>query len=51
MTKMACMDSNVEDEFMKVIGKTTSYSLTSNELIFQDEYETALAKFEADFFK
>jgi len=51
MTKMACMDSNVEDEFMKVIGKTTSYSLTSNELIFQDEFETALAKFEADFFK
>jgi copper homeostasis protein (lipoprotein) len=51
MTKMACMDSNVEDEFMKVIGKTTSYSLTSNELIFQDEYETALAKFESDFFK
>jgi copper homeostasis protein (lipoprotein) len=51
MTKMACMDSNVEEEFMQVIGKTTSYSMTSDELIFQDEYETTLAKFEADFFK
>jgi copper homeostasis protein (lipoprotein) len=51
MTKMACMDSNVEEEFMQVIGKTTSYSMTSDELIFQDEYETTLAKFEADFFR
>ncbi len=51
MTKMACMDSNVEDEFMKVIGKTTSYLLTSNELIFQDEFETSLAIFKSDFFK
>jgi heat shock protein HslJ len=51
MTKMACIDSNVEEEFMQVIGKTTSYSITADELIFQDEYETTLAKFEADFFK
>ena len=51
MTKMACMDNNTEEEFMKVLEKTTSYSLTSNELILQDEFETTLAKFEADYFK
>lgn len=51
MTKMACMDDNIEGEFMQIFEKTTSYSLTSNELILQDEYEKTLAKFEADFFK
>jgi len=51
MTKMACMENNLESEFMQIIGKTVSYSLTSNELIFQDDFETTLAKFEADFFK
>jgi len=51
MTKMACMENNLESEFIQIIGKTVSYSLTSNELIFQDEFETTLAKFEADFFK
>lgn len=51
MTKMACIDSNIEDEFMQVTEKTTSYSVTLNELVFQDELETTLAKFEADFFR
>ena len=51
MTKMACIGNNIESEFMKIFEKTTSYSLTSNELILQDEYETTLAKFESDFFK
>ncbi len=51
MTKMACIGNNIETEFMQVLEKTTNYSLTSNELILQDEYETTLAKFEADFFK
>jgi heat shock protein HslJ len=51
MTKMACMDNNIEGEFMQIIGKTTSYSLTANELLLQDEFETTLAKFEADYFK
>ena len=51
MTKMACIGNNIEGEFMQIFEKTTSYSLTSNELILQDEYETTLAKFEADFFK
>ncbi|KAF0238064.1 MAG: hypothetical protein FD181_1272 [Prolixibacteraceae bacterium] len=51
MTKMACIGNNIESGFMKVFEKTTSYSLTSNELILQDEYETSLAKFESDFFK
>ncbi|HSH20613.1 MAG TPA: copper resistance protein NlpE N-terminal domain-containing protein [Draconibacterium sp.] len=51
MTKMACIDNNIEAEFMQVLEKTTSYSLSSNELIFQDEFETSLAIFEADFFK
>ncbi len=51
MTKMACIDNNTEDEFMQAIGKTTGYSLTSDTLIFQDEFETTIAVFEADFFK
>jgi copper homeostasis protein (lipoprotein) len=51
MTKMACIGNNIEGEFMQIFEKTKSYSLTSNELILQDEYETTLAKFEADFFK
>ena len=51
MTKMACISNNIEGEFMQIFEKTTSYSLTSNELIFQDENEKTLAKFESDFFK
>ena len=51
MTKMACIGNSIEMEFMQVLGKTTNYSLTSNELILQDEFETTLAKFESDFFK
>ncbi|HSO85893.1 MAG TPA: copper resistance protein NlpE N-terminal domain-containing protein [Draconibacterium sp.] len=51
MTKMACIGNTIEEEFMKIFEKTTSYSLTLNELILQDEYETTLAKFEADYFK
>ena len=51
MTRMACIGNNIETEFMQIFEKTTSYSLTWNELILQDEYETTLAKFEADFFK
>jgi copper homeostasis protein (lipoprotein) len=51
MTKMACIGNNIEGEFMQIFEKTKSYSLTSNELILQDEYETTLVKFEADFFK
>jgi heat shock protein HslJ len=51
MTRMACIDNNVESEFMQIFEKTSSYSLTSNELILQDELETTLAKFESDFFK
>jgi heat shock protein HslJ len=51
MTRMACIGNNIETEFMQIFEKTTSYSLTWNELILQDEFETTLAKFEADFFK
>lgn len=51
MTKMACIGNNTEAELMQVFEKTTSYSLTLNELILQDEFETTLAKFESDFFK
>ena len=51
MTKMACIGNSIETEFMQVLGKTTNYSLTSNELILQDEFETTLAKFESDFFR
>lgn len=51
MTKMACVGTSIENDFMQVLEKTTSYSLTENELLLQDEYETTLAKFEADYFK
>jgi copper homeostasis protein (lipoprotein) len=51
MTKMACIGNKIEGKFMQTFEKTTSYSITSNELILQDEFETTLAKFESDFFK
>ena len=51
MTKMACIGNNIETELMQIFEKTTSYSLTLNELILQDEFETTLAKFESEFFK
>lgn len=51
MTKMACIDNNIEFEFMQVFEKTTSYSVSINQLILQDEFETSLAIFESDFFK
>lgn len=51
MTKMACIGNNIEHEYMQIFEKTVSYSLTTNELILQDEFETTLAKFEVDFFK
>jgi len=50
MTKMACVGNNIENDFMQVLEKTTNYSLTENELLLQDEYETTRAKFEADYF-
>ncbi len=51
MTKMACIGNNIEADFVQIFEKTTNYSLASNELILQDEFETTLAKFEADYFK
>ncbi len=51
MTRMACVGNSVESEFMQILEKTTSYSLTATELLLQDEFETTLAKFEADYFK
>ncbi len=51
MTRMACIGNNIESEFMQIFEKTTSYSITSNELILQDEFETILAKFEAIYFR
>ena len=51
MTKMACIDNNIEDEFMQVFEKTTSYSVSINQLILQDEFETSFSIFESDFFK
>lgn len=50
LTKMACIDNNIEDELMQILEKTKSFSVSSNELIFQDEFETSLAIFEFDFF-
>lgn len=51
MTKMACVGNSIENEFMQILEKTTNYSLSASELLLQDEYETTLAKFEADYFK
>lgn len=51
ITKMACVGNSIESEFMQIFEKTTNYSLTANELLLQDEFETTLAKFEADYFK
>lgn len=51
MTKMACIGNSIENEFMQVIEKTSSYSVSSNKLILQDEFETSLAIFVSDYFK
>lgn len=51
MTKMACIGNDIENEFMRVLENTTSYSVSSNELILQDEFETSLATFISDYFK
>lgn len=51
MTRMACVGNSIERDFMQILEKTTSYSLTATELLLQDEFETTLAKFEADYFK
>jgi heat shock protein HslJ len=51
MTRMACIEPNVESEFVKTLAEITNYTATSNELILKDANENILAKFEADFFK
>lgn len=51
MTKMACIGNSIENEFIQVLEKTKSYSVSSNELILQDEFETSLAIFVSDYFK
>ena len=51
MTKMACIENTIEDQFMLIIEKTTNYSVSENQLILQDEFETSLAIFESNFFK
>jgi heat shock protein HslJ len=51
MTKMACIGNNIENDFLQVLEKTASYSVSKNELILQDEFETSLAIFVSDYFK
>ncbi len=51
MTKMACIDNHVEPEMMQALEKTTNFKLSENELIFFDDFEKPLAKFESDYFR
>jgi heat shock protein HslJ len=51
MTKMACLDDNVETEFVSVFEEITNYSATSNELILKDATGNVKTKFESDYFK
>lgn len=51
MTKMACIGNSIENEFIQVFEKTSSYSVSPNKLILQDEFETSLAIFVSDYFK
>ncbi len=51
MTKMACMDDNVESELVRVFEEITNYTATTEELILKDAISDVKAKFEADYFK
>jgi heat shock protein HslJ len=51
MTRMACIDNNIEGEFMQALEATTGYLLSANTLVFTDSTNKNLAKFKADFFK
>lgn len=51
MTRMACLDDNVESEFVGVFEEITNYSATSEELILKDATGNVKAKFEFDNFK
>ena len=51
MTKMACMDDNVESELVRIFEEITNYTATTEELILKDATGNVKAKFEADFFK
>jgi heat shock protein HslJ len=51
MTKMACMDDNVESEFVGVFEEITNYTTTPDELILKDATGNVKAKFESDYFK
>jgi heat shock protein HslJ len=50
MTKMACINNTIEVKLMHVFNNTTSYSVSTNQLILMDEFDTSLAIFEFDFF-
>jgi heat shock protein HslJ len=51
MTRMACIDNNVEHEFMQVLDQITTYQATKNELLLQNNKGVEMAKFQSDFFK
>ncbi len=51
MTKMACIDDNIESEFVGVFEEITNYTATSEELILKDATGNVKAKFETDYFK
>ncbi|HPE75736.1 MAG TPA: copper resistance protein NlpE N-terminal domain-containing protein [Draconibacterium sp.] len=51
MTKMACMDDNVESELVSVFEEITNYSATPEELILKDASGKVKAKFGFDYFK
>jgi heat shock protein HslJ len=50
MTRMACIDNNVEHEFLQVLNQITNYLITKNELLLQNSQGIVLAKFQSDFF-
>jgi heat shock protein HslJ len=51
MTRMACIDNNVEQEFMQVLDQITNYLVTNNELLLKNGEGIVLAKFQSDIFQ
>lgn len=50
MTRMACIDNNIEDKFMKTLEVTESYILSADALVFRDSEGKILARFQSDYF-
>jgi len=49
MTKMACVDNNIEQAFISTLGKVTTWSIEGNYLSLYDDNKNVIARFEATY--